>query len=284
MTIPWYFKMGGKIVLSRIPLSHAAWNRIGIFKYGPMQDFEYAYGVFTNHLRMAGLEDIQNNATRTVLELGPGESLYSAVLAKAFGFRGSLLVDVGDFSLPDPGAYQRFSVWLRGRGYPSPDLSDCGDLGGILARLDAKYLTDGLEALKLIPDRSVDFIFSQAVLEHVRRNEFLETSRQFRRILAPEGVSTHVIDLKDHLQASLNNLRFSESIWESNFMASSGFYTNRLRYDQLLDLFSQAGFTVEVVSKAGWDRLPIPRRVLHRQFQDLPDESLCISELVVRLR
>jgi SAM-dependent methyltransferase len=284
MTIPWYFKMSGKIVLSRIPLSHALWNRIGVFKYGPMQDYEYAYGVFTNHLKMAGLEEVQNNATRTALELGPGESLYSAVLAKAFGFRGSLLVDVGDFSLPDPGAYQQFAVWLRARGFQSPDLSDCSDLSGILARLNAKYLTDGLDALRLIPDRSVDFIFSQAVLEHVRRNEFLETARQLRRILAPQGVSSHVIDLKDHLQASLNNLRFSESFWESDFISSSGFYTNRLRYEELIDVFKQVGFAVEVISKSGWDTLPIPRRVLHRQFRSLPDESLCISEVVLRLR
>jgi hypothetical protein len=30
----------------------------------------------------------------------------------------------------------------------------------------------------------------------------------------------------------LNNLRFSERIWESEFMAKSGFYTNRIPLGQ----------------------------------------------------
>lgn len=95
---------------------------------------------------------------------------------------------------------------------------------------------------------SIDFIWSQAVLEHIRKSEFLDTMLELHRILRPNGVCSHVVDLKDHLGGALNNLRFSEKLWESNFMASSGFYTNRIRYSEMLDIFHQAGFSVEVVN------------------------------------
>ncbi len=284
MTFPWYMKMGAKIVLARIPFSHRVWNRIGIFRHGKMQEFEYAHTVFTDHLHIAGLEDIGGNAGNTLLELGPGKSLFSALLAKAYGFRGSILVDVGNFSLPDIRTYQEFARWLQQRGLQLPSFEDCTDVEGMLSRLNAEYQTGGLSSLRKIPDRSVDFIFSQAVLEHVRRDEFAATAGEICRILAPGGVSTHVIDLKDHLQTSLNNLRFSEKFWESKLVRSSGFYTNRLRYTELIDIFARSGFQVEVVSKVEWGSLPLPKKVLAPDYRNMPDEILCISGTTVRLQ
>ncbi len=283
MKVPWYAKMGVKLILARVPISHRAWYRMGIFKHGKMQEFEYAHSVFAGHLKIAGLEDVHGNAGKILLELGPGESLYSAVLAKAYGFAGSILSDVGNFALPPLTEYLNLAEWLRQRGLSLPDLRNCSDLPGLLSLLDADYRTDGLASLKGIPAGSVDFIFSQAVREHVRRAEFGDTAREMRRILAPGGVSTHVIDLKDHLEASLNNLRFGESFWESRTVSSSGFYTNRLRADEIIEIYMKAGFAVEVIRKVEWRALPLPRKALAPQFRDLPDDLLRISGFTIRL-
>lgn len=130
----------------------------------------------------------------------------------------------------------------------------------------------------------MDFIWSQAVLEHIRKAEFLDTMLELRRIIRPDGVCSHVVDLKDHLGGRLNNLRFPENLWESNFMSSSGFYTNRIRYSEMVDIFAQAGFSVEVVSLKQWQNLPTPKAKMSEKFKNLLDEELCISGFSLLLR
>ena len=41
-------------------------------------------------------------------------------------------------------------------------------------------------------------------------------------MIRPGGLCSHVVDLKDHLGGALNNLRFSQRVWESRTMAGSG--------------------------------------------------------------
>ena len=55
-------------------------------------------------------------------------------------------------------------------------------------------------------------IWSQAVLEHLKKSEFLEIMIELRRIIKDDGICSHKIDLKDHLYTSLNKIRFSEKI------------------------------------------------------------------------
>ena len=141
-----------------------------------------------------------------------------------------------------------------------------------------------MRSLQALPDASVDFVFSQAVLEHVRRHEFDQTLREIHRILKPDGVSTHVIDLRDHLDSSLNNLRFPERTWELELFAGSGFYTNRLRVNELLEVFASAGFEAEILSQSAWENLPLARQALAPRFRPLPDDILRISGVTVRLR
>src|SRR5688500_12337339 len=47
--VPWFGKIAAKMVLSRVPLSHAVWQRLGLFRHGQMADVEYAYRVFRGH-------------------------------------------------------------------------------------------------------------------------------------------------------------------------------------------------------------------------------------------
>ncbi|VEP13241.1 conserved hypothetical protein [Hyella patelloides LEGE 07179] len=150
--------------------------------------------------------------------------------------------------------------------------------------MSTDYLTEGLQSLKTIQSESVDFVFSHAVLEHVRLTEFFDTMKEIRRIIRPNGVCSHCIDLKDHFVSSLNNLRFSQKIWESSIITNSSFYTNRLRYSQLLQLFKEACFETEVVTTTRWPHLPIPKQKMSSEFQSLPQEELCISGFDVILK
>ena len=138
--------------------------------------------------------------------------------------------------------------------------------------------------MREIPGRSVDFLWSHAVLEHVRLGEFLDTLQELRRVIRPDGICSHRVDLMDHLCCELNNLRFPEDLWESDFFARSGFYTNRIRHSEMLDLFREAGFSPEVVRIDRWERLPTPLAKMAMKYRGLGEDELRIFAFDVILR
>jgi predicted SAM-dependent methyltransferase len=193
-------------------------------------------------------------------------------------------VDVADFAHADLKRYRAMADFLVGQGLPAFEVEDVTSIETILAVCRATYGTSGITSLRAIPDKSVDFLWSHAVLQHVRRAEFLETMRELRRVLRADGISSHWMDLQDCLGGALNNLRFRESVWESPLMAGSGFYTNRIRYSEMLAMFKEAGFESEVVHLTRWDRLPTSRSKLDDRFRSLPDDELCVRGFHVILR
>src|SRR4029077_3784962 len=130
---------------------------------------------------------------------------------------------------------------------------------------------------------SVDFVFSQAVLEHLPLAQFERFLGESFRVLRPGGVSSHVIDLEDHLGGALNHLRFSRRFWEWSQMSRSGFYTNRLRASEICRSAAEAGFIVSVAQLVRWSSLPTPRAALDREFQAFSDEELAIAGLTLVL-
>ena len=78
-------------------------------------------------------------------------------------------------------------------------------------------------------------------------------------------------------------MRFSEKVWESDFFAQSGFYTNRIRYGKMMELFREAGFRPEIIRTIKWPEIPTSRNKLAREFACLSDNELKISEFDVLL-
>ena len=273
-TIPWWGKIIAKLVMARAPITYGAWSDVGLFRYGTMEQPAYAYHTFVKHFECVPLA--QKAQGFVCLELGPGDSLFSAVIAHAFGAARTYCLDCGRYAAHDLERYRAMLRWLRERNRPLPELESCSSLDELLDACNAHYETDGLRSLRAVPNSTVDFIWSNAVLEHVRRAEFLDMLRELRRVIRPEGVSSHRVDLRDHLGGGLNNLRFSEPLWEWEFMAKSGFYTNRIRYSEMVAMFEQAGFAVTVTAVERWDRLPTPKHKMSDGFRSLPDDELCV--------
>ncbi|HTI86635.1 MAG TPA: methyltransferase domain-containing protein [Alphaproteobacteria bacterium] len=274
--VPWWAKIAAKVTLARLPVPMRAWHRIGLFAPGFMRDPDYAIRVFETHWKRAGAP----GSGFTYLELGPGESLATAVVAWAFGAGGGVLVDAGDFAVRDIAAYRPLLARLAER----PGMRDlrslqaCGSVDALLAAVNARVRTDGLRGLASLASDSVDLAFSQAVLEHVPLAEFAATARELHRIQRPSGIASHRIDFKDHLQASLNNLRFAQPSWERPWFARrSGFYTNRLRFSEIKAAFENAGFWVSVLAQDRWDAIPLPRESFAAEFRALSDDDLRTS-------
>lgn len=280
--IPWYAKLAAKLLLSRLPASYSMWRKLNLFAHGAMHKPEYAYGVFRQHFERSNFS--RKEGRFIALEFGPGDSLFSAIVAAAHGASGSYLVDAGPFATEDLTAYSDMVGFLCFHNLPVPVMDKVSDLAGLLKSCNAVYGTQGLRSLREIPSESVDFIWSQAAFEHIRRHEFLDTMRELRRVLRSGGVCSHRIDLKDHLGGALNNMRFANRLWEADWMAQSGFYTNRLRYSEMIELFRQAGFAVEVIATSRWVDVPTPQTSMAKEFRGLSDEDLLVKEFDVLLR
>lgn len=280
--VPWYLKIALKIVLSRIPAKRTFWNRLGVFRHGRMKDPSYAFEVFMKHFGRAGFPSDKQGFV--ALELGPGDSLFSALSVYSLGGSEIYLIDVAPFATRDMSGYRQMAAFLSSKELRVPDLDSAFSLEQVLEVCGAHYGTSGLDSLRSVPSGSVDIIWSQSVLQHIRRDEFADIIKESRRVIRPDGVCSHSVDLKDCLGGRLNNLRFPEQLWERNFMAKSGFYTNRIRFSEMLRLFEQAGFETEILGIERWKEVPTPKSRLATEFKALSEEELLVSAFDVLLR
>lgn len=273
--LPWWAKIAGKIVLSRAPVAYAFWQSLGFFRHGDMDASAYALDVFNTHLLNANLHH-GDLAGKVILEIGPGDSIATAMIAYAYG-ASTILVDSAQWARNDISPYKELARVLREKGLRAPDMESIESIESILQLCGGRYITDGLSGWRQVEDETVDFVFSQAVLEHVRKHEFRATLQECWRVMKRQAIASHRVDLRDHLAEALNNLRFEERVWESDFFVSSGFYTNRIQMDRMVDLFKQAGFSVEILRDTRWECLPTPKEKMAPDFAKMSDDKLCVS-------
>lgn len=155
-----------------------------------------------------------------------------------------------------------------------------------LGRINGVYLTEGLKSYYDVPDESVDYIFSQDVLEHIRLDIFEETIRQNYRMCRQGAVCSHSFDLRDHLGGQKNHLRFPKEKWESDLYRQMPNYVNRLSLSQVKDIFEKAGFEIVSCDVEKYDKMPISRGKLDKKFAGMTDDELMAARawIVVRKR
>lgn len=279
---PWWSRIAAKLVLSRLPLGYVQWRKIGLFRHGDMIDPLHAYNVVNSHVeRVRKFVTLEKDFV--ALELGPGDSISSGIVARCLGASRVYLVDSGFYAETDMALYQKLMQYMSSLGYEVPYVDDMHNLEKFMDSMNIHYLTNGLRSLSEIPSGTVDFSWSQVVLEHVRRDDFLGTIKELERVASVRGVSSHSVDLKDHLGGGLNNMRFSNGVWESDWMSRSGFYTNRLRYSEMQDVFTRAGFDLMDLKIFQWPEIPISIAHMAEEFRYLTEEDLKISEFEIVL-
>jgi hypothetical protein len=273
--VNWRLKIFAKIVLHHLPINYKFWQKIGLFRLGSMEQYEYAEKIFLLHTNRAFPDLIPVNST--FLELGPGDSLSSAILANASGIKKIYLVDVGNYINDDMSIYRKLTDKIRKKNKNCIDANTIESVEALLQACNAIYLTNGLDSLKEIPDSNIDFVWSHSVLEHIRKRDFENTFIELKRIIKSGGLMSHNVDFMDHLGGALNNLRFNEKIWESNFFSDSGFYTNRIRYSEIEALFNELGFNIIESNYSSWEKLPTPKKKMGLTFQNFSETDLKIQ-------
>lgn len=246
-----------------------------------MRKPDYALSVFRRHFERFPANNRREDLV--ALELGPGDSLFSGLITYAFGFRKTYLVDTRPIASRDLAEYRKMIHYLARQGLNVEGLTSSTSLDELLTRARCEYVTGGVEALREIPSDTVDFSWSQAVLEHVRKNEFRDVFVELKRIHRPGGASSHRVDLSDHIEDALNHLRFGEAFWEATAGRTSGLYTNRMRLPEIVRLVEDIGFTAQVVQVDRWPALPTARESLAPAFRVFTDEQLNVSGFDVLL-
>ena len=280
--MPWWMKIAAKIVLSNMPISYGSWSKLGLFKHGNMSEISYAKKIFLLHFFNA-YDSFASAKDKVVLELGPGDSVMSALIAASCGARKVYLVDVGDFAIKNVEFYVSMAKELRRdeRFSSVPVLTKDMTFAEMLSLLNAEYLTDGVNSLRSIDSASIDFVWSHSVLEHIRKHLFQECMLELYRITKVGAIISHNVDLMDHLGGKLNNLRFSDKVWESELMANAGFYTNRLRAPDYKQCFLSLGYKIIKYETGKWPELPTSRKVMRKEYSCLHDEELLVRTLSV---
>ena len=271
----WLLKIILKIIFSRLNIKYFYWKKIRIFRHGQMENFGYSRKIFEGHFRdMNKVNKIDNPI---IMEIGPGDSLFSMIYSRKYSNEKFYFLDVSDFASKDLNLYFKLQKKLDNENYfPKKIKRQIQSFDDLLKNYNAKYLISGLDSLRKIENNSIDYIFSHSVIEHIRKYEINTLIEEMYRILKPNGVISHNINYKDHLGESLNNLRFSEQIWESNLFAKSGFYTNRLPALEIHRLFKNRGFKLINENFGKWEKLPIKRNKINKIFNKFSDEELAI--------
>ena len=266
----------------------------------------YCYSVFMRHRVIAAKSGLKRTP-RSVLEIGPGDSLGVGLMALLTGSERYIAIDAVRHASPESNltVFHELVTLLRNRT-PIPFDGDCAvirpeldhygfphDLFSDLS-LSLALAPERLEKYKnllLTPEKggaiqyfapfgemsaiepeSIDWIFSQAVLEHV--DSLTETYRDFFRCLKPGCVMTHQVDFQCHETSTEWNGHWSYSKWLWALMRGRRpWFINRLPYSVHLQMQKQIGFELcaeilqEIPSEIG-------RRQLASEFKFLTDQDM----------
>ncbi|WP_158291931.1 class I SAM-dependent methyltransferase [Paracraurococcus ruber] len=280
--VPWWVKLGVKLGLAAVGVHGQRARSLGIARPSyaaadPAKLLE-APRAWLEHA-----EALTGRRPRTMLEIGPGGMVVRAPILAALGPQRIWFADPTDSAPVSPAPYLAAAALARSRGLAPPDLADCRDRGAVLARCGAALVIGGPAALAVIPDGSVDLVVSEAVLEHVRREDLAPLLLQLRRVTAPGGIGLHAIDFQDHLGGGLQHLRFSDSFWASPLVGRAGVYVNRLGLSAMVGRFRRAGFGVTVTEAVMWPRRPAgPARPHPDAMRPAADDLVARAAIEVR--
>ncbi|HUF11350.1 MAG TPA: class I SAM-dependent methyltransferase, partial [Rhodothermales bacterium] len=137
-------------------------------------------------------------------------------------------------------------------------------------------------SLESLPDNHYQAAFSIATLEHVPRSVIREQIIDTFRVLKPGGYAVHRIDLTDHLShydKSAHPRQFLS--WDASWpilFRNEVQYVNRLMRSDFLEMFTDAGFTIEHQESniAPLNGMRVAEHFRHRSRDDLESKSLVV--------
>jgi SAM-dependent methyltransferase len=272
----------------------------------------YCYSVFLRHRLIAARHGLV--APSCVVELGPGDSLGVGLMALLTGAQRYYAVDAVRHACAatNLAVFEGLVALLRSRA-PIPADGDCAEIRPLVgeqefpshlfseATLEAALMPERLDAIRLelggelsgdmiryfaplgelrsVPASSVDWVFSQAVMEHVDRPS--DSYREAFRCLRPDGFMSHQIDFRSHETAPEWNghLKYPGWLWRL-MRGNRPWFINRLPCSAHLRMQREAGFALlgEIPQT---QTNPLRREQLADQFRAMSNQDLEIASAMI---
>lgn len=283
-------------------------------KTGGTNESRYCYSVWMRHLK--NWNAVNKNLPVIVAELGPGDSLGIGLAALLSGSKQVYALDVVKYwdnlrnlkifnelvelfqsKSPVPGndEYPEVRPELENKAFPSEILTD-----NILSESLSKDRLDLIRReimnidnpdntfllykipwydSKVIQQESVDFIYSQAVLEHVEDLE--NTYKAMRKWLKPSGLMSHTIDFRSHGTTKSWNGHWTYSRLEWLLVkGGKSFKINRQPLSRHIHLHASNGF--EIISQSlSKKENKLNKVALASEFTALSEEDITTSGVYI---
>ncbi len=290
-------------LLSHLPWRHQIyhwlrWRFFGTLESGPeahQKRLAWAGQHISYYLRHSGAQELPS----LILELGTGEFTTIPIALFLCGAEKILTIDIEElFTRP------YFLAMLNSlAGYSFDALSSLLPLLQAerleMLRFLAKHaekmaISEILAACRIearvsdarstgLPDQSVDLILSNTTLEHIPQRTLAGILNELHRILKPEGIMSHLIDMSDHYEHTDHNitpyhfLQYDPRTWKK--FNSPFIYQNRLRLSDYEQLIEETGFeALETWTYAANPDLLEEVR-LSLKFQNYAAEDLAVTHL-----
>ena len=168
------------------------------------------------------------------------------------------------------------------------NLKDSKDLPEFLRRANIVYKAPS--SIEDLPadDRSIDILFSFAVLAHPPTGSVALLAREARRVLGSGGIASHYIGMQDSFAdrhdpfSNVYFLKHSEALW--NFFVSNSINSNnRLRAREHIALLRSAGARILKAegSLRASDVEEVKRLDVAPRFKSMTAEELAITQMSV---
>lgn len=199
---------------------------------------ENQFGIFVK--KIGGVNNIID---KNVLEIGPGGSIGFGLLALKNGAQKYYAVENGRHSFITNDRLDSYKKILNNDEKLIENLFLKERKGYIYNPLRINFIEINQDSKYSIPDNSIDFIYSCAVLEHVHNLDLCFS--EMHRVLKINGIMNHQVDLQDHIfsQESLQFLKIND-FWFNKLFKNIGAYVNRKRWGEYENLIKKNGLKI----------------------------------------
>ena len=189
-------------------------------------------------------------------EFGSGYDLLIPIGISLLGFKDLTCIDIRELVFPELinntvkrliNSKEKFGITDQ-KLENIPLLTDSNFREVLKVHFNINYIAP-LDARKTgIESNSIDFILSNATMEHIPQIHLPAIMKECHRILKPGGIMSNAIDYRDHWSffdptiSVYNYLQYNEKEW--NKLNPSIMYQNRMRHKDHMKIIQETGFEV----------------------------------------
>lgn len=280
---------------------------------GNSDSARYCYSIWMRNLVLINQISNEKFIPNVVAEIGPGDSMGTGFAALLSGTTKYFALDTVNYSdlsknlkifddivelfknredIPNEEEFPRINQKLDSYKFPEDILTDSQldtslsderiirirqNINSVNLKNGCIYYFAPWSDSSIIQENSVDFLFSQAVLEHVDDLNLVYSS--MKKWLKKDGIMAHAIDFKSHSTSIEWNghWKYSDYTWKI-IRGRAPYLINRCPLTSHLNYLDQTGF--EIIQKTVNKRDDgIKRQKLADQFKGISESDMQISEV-----